>query len=168
MSDISTDYSRMAGGAALGARLRRISERIDRETAQLYAAINVRFEQRWFGLLNQLALNGPMTVGAIADALRLSHASVSQARKSLENQGIIHALNDAADARKRPLALTPAGHALVTRLTPLWQALAHSAAELNAEAGNVIAALNRLEDALDRRPLHTRTLPPSTPDNAGK
>ena len=45
-------------GAALAARLRRLSERFDRDATKLYAAQNIRFEQRWYGLLNQLVLNG--------------------------------------------------------------------------------------------------------------
>ena len=93
------DYSRLAGGAALGARLRRLSERIDRESAQLYAAFGIEFEQRWFGILNQIMRNGPMTVGDIASALRLTHVSIGQARRSLEAKGFVHSLTDGKDAR---------------------------------------------------------------------
>ncbi len=103
------DYSRLAGGAALGARLRRLSERIDRESAQLYAAFGIEFEQRWFGILNQIIRNGPMTVGDIASALRLTHVSISQARRSLEAKGFVHSLTDGKDARRRPIALSRNG-----------------------------------------------------------
>jgi len=150
------DYSREAGGAAIGARLRRLSERFDRETAQIYAAQGVRFEQRWFGILNQIVLNGPMTVGEIAAALRVTHVSVSQARRALEGEGLLQALSDETDARRRPLALTGDGQALVTKLAPLWQALSRSAEELNAEADDLVRLLDRLEDALDARSLAER------------
>ncbi|RYG81768.1 MAG: MarR family transcriptional regulator, partial [Alphaproteobacteria bacterium] len=50
MADKS-DYSRSFGGAALGARLRRASERIDRDGTRVYATRDVRFEQRWYGVL---------------------------------------------------------------------------------------------------------------------
>jgi len=142
------DYSRLAGGAALGARLRRLSERIDRESAQLYAAFGIEFEQRWFGILNQIIRNGPMTVGDIASALRLTHASISQARRSLEAKGFVHSLTDGKDARRRPIALTPKGEALTRELAGLWQALGDSAAEL----------LDRLDDALAERSLLDRAL----------
>ena len=156
MTQKKADYSRDAGGAAIGARLRRLSERFDRETAQIYAAHGVHFEQRWFGLLNQLVLNGPMTVGEIASVLHLTHASISQARRALEDAELIVALHDEADGRRRPLALTEGGKALVTQLAPLWQALSDCAEELNAQAGNVIRLLDRLEDALDARSLFNR------------
>lgn len=151
-----TDYNREAGGAAIGARLRRLSERLDRETAQIYAAHRVHFEQRWFGILNQLVLNGPMTVGEIAAVLRVTHVSVSQARRALASAGLIQALSDEADARRRRLDLTVDGQALVSKLAPLWQALSNSAAELNAEAGDLVCLLDRLEDRLDTRSLFDR------------
>ena len=152
------DPSRDARGAALGARLRRLSERLDRDSTRLYAALGIRFEQRWFGTLNQILLNGPMTVGEIAAALGVTHVSVSQARRSLEAEGLVHSLADEKDARRRPLALTAHGAARVAELTPIWQALAESAEALNAEAGDVVALLDRLDAALDARALFDRAV----------
>ena len=57
---------------------------------------------------------------------------------------------------RSPIALTAQGDTLVARLAPLWQALADSAEALNAEAGNVVALLDRLDDALDRQSLFDR------------
>ncbi len=156
MTGPSADYSRNAGGAAIGARLRRLSERLDGETTRIYAAQHIEFEQRWFGILNQVVLNGPMTVGEIAAALRVTHVSVSQARRALENAGLVHALSDAGDARRRRLVLTDAGRIFVAKLAPLWQALSDSAAELNAEAGDLVSLLDRLENALDARSFFDR------------
>jgi DNA-binding MarR family transcriptional regulator len=160
------DYSREARGAALGARLRRLSERLDRESTRVYSALGVRFEQRWFGLLDQIMLNGPMTVGEVAASLRVTHVSVSQARCSLEAAGLVQSLNDAKDARRRLIALTPRGQTLVGELTPLWQALGDSARELNAEAGDVVALLDRLDEALDTRSLFDRVMGLIEPPNA--
>lgn len=156
MTSKRMSYSRVAGGAAIGARLRGLSERFDRETAQIYAAQGFRFEQRWFGTLNQIVLNGPMTVSAIAEALGVTHVSVSQARKALEDAGLLHATSDTTDARRRLLALTPQGDVLAASLAPLWKALSDSAEELNAEAGNLVHLLDRLEDALDAHTLSDR------------
>ena len=77
------DYVAEIGGAALGARLRRLSAAIDADAARIYAARGVRFEQRWFGVLNQLALVGPLGVRQLADLLGITHASVSETRQSL-------------------------------------------------------------------------------------
>lgn len=152
------DYSKSVGGAALGARLRRLSEAIDRDATRAYATVGIRFEQRWFGVLNQLAINGPMSVSEIATALRITRASVSQTRQSLEDGGLIAAEAHPLDARQRHLILTSAGSKLIRRLKPLWDAMNEAALELNAEAGNVVAALDRLDEALARQALFDRIM----------
>lgn len=152
----SSDYSREAGGAALAARLRRLSERIDRDATRIYAAHSIRFEQRWYGLLNQLILNGPMSIGEIAQALRITHVSVSQASRSLETEGIITSAASPADARRRQLSLTGKGEELVAQLASLWLAFSDAAEELNTEAGDVVRVLDRLDDALEQKSLFDR------------
>jgi len=56
------------------------------------------------------------------------------------------------------LVLTDSGTALVERLKPLWQAFDQAALTLNAEAGEVAAALDRLDDALAQRSLFDRIM----------
>jgi DNA-binding MarR family transcriptional regulator len=146
----SGDYVRQSGGAALGARLRRLSERIDRDAGRLYAELGVRFEQRWFGVLNQLGLNGARSVGELAAALGVTHVAVSQVRQALVAEGLVAEARDPRDGRSRVLELTAEGQVLVRRLTPAWTALAAAAIDLNAEAQDALSALVRLEAALDR------------------
>jgi MarR family transcriptional regulator, organic hydroperoxide resistance regulator len=150
------DYVRTKAGAALGAHLRRLSERLDNDAARAYAAQGVEFEQRWFGVLNQLALNGPMSVGALAEALGITHVSVSQTRVSLERVGLIRQEPDASDARRRLLSLSPRGKALAARLAPLWAAFEQASLALDAEVGGLGDALARLEAALERQSLFER------------
>jgi DNA-binding MarR family transcriptional regulator len=150
------DYSRSVGGEALGARLRRLAERIDGEVARIYASRGIAFEQRWYSVLNQIVLNGPVSIGDAAAALRITHVSVSQAASSLDRAGYICARADPADGRRRLLQLTAEGERLVADLAPLWRALATAAATLNEEAGDVVGLLDRLDDALDARSLSER------------
>jgi DNA-binding MarR family transcriptional regulator len=150
------DYVRSQGSAAIGARLRRLSERIDRDAGRVYAAAGVTFEQRWFGVIHALFRHGPLSVGEVADLLGISHASVSQTRQSLIGAGLLAPRGDPNDGRRRTLHLTNAGAKLVARLTPIWNVLNQVAIELDAEAREVVAALDRLEQALDRRSLYER------------
>jgi DNA-binding MarR family transcriptional regulator len=150
------DYSKKMGGAALGARLRRLSDAIDRDATRAYAIVGIKFEQRWFGVLNQLSLNGPMTVSELAAALRITRASVSQTRQSLEDAGVIGAQDHPSDARQRHLMLTPVGSKLIRRLKPLWQAMDAAALEVDAEAGNAVAALDCLDAVLARQSMFDR------------
>jgi DNA-binding MarR family transcriptional regulator len=150
------DHIAELGGAALGARLRRLSAAIDADAARIYAARGIRFEQRWFGVINQLALAGPLSVRQLADLLGITHASVSETRQSLEVAGLIASQVDPSDGRRRVLTLSPSGEALVAQLQPLWDAFDEAARELDAEAGGVTEALARLEQALAQRSLHER------------
>lgn len=154
----AADYPLASRGGALGARLRRLSERIDRDAGRVYAEAGVPFEQRWYGVLNQLVLNGPLSVSDLAQILGIAQASVSQTRQSLEAAGLIRWEKDAADGRRRTLHLTVDGQALVDRLTPLWRRLIAAAEEIDAEAGEAILALDRLDAALDRRSLYERVM----------
>jgi DNA-binding MarR family transcriptional regulator len=154
--DIDDDATRRHGAAAIGGRLRRLSERIDEDCARIYSESGLKFEQRWLGLLSQLAWEGPQSVGTLAASLGISHASVSQTRKSLEKAGLIAAKADARDGRSALLRLTPAGKRLFARMSPLLAMLKEVSVELNDEAGHALAALERLDHALNRSSLYER------------
>lgn len=147
-----------SGGSAIGKRLRKLSSLIDQDAKRVYQAQGIEFEQRWFGLLNQLILNGPMSVKDIASALGITHVSVSEARKSLEAKKLIRATPDKADKRQRLLSLTQKGQTLIARLYPVWQALDDASEELNSETEDIAAALDRLSAALERKSLLARTI----------
>lgn len=150
------DYVAEMGGAALGARLRRLSAAIDADASRVYAAHGIQFEQRWFGVINQLSLAGPLSVRQLADLLGITHASVSETRQSLERAGLITSEADPSDARRRVLILSSSGEALVAQLRSLWDAFDNAARELDAEAGGVTEALAGLERALARQSLYER------------
>lgn len=150
------DFSQSSGGAAIGARLRRLSDMIDRDAGLAYRDYGVEFEQRWFGLLNLLDRFGPLAVGQIASSLGISHVAVSQARASLEARGFIAAAPDKNDTRRRLLSLTPTGLSLVVSLRPLWRRMDEASLALNKEADDVVTALDALEAALARQSLRQR------------
>ncbi|MCR9268302.1 MAG: MarR family transcriptional regulator [Alphaproteobacteria bacterium] len=144
------------GAAALGGRLRRLSDRIDREAKTLYEAYDTPFEQRWLPTFNALRGGDALSVQDLADRLGVSHVSVSVTRTALEKAGLIQSAPDGKDGRRRVLTLTDQGKALSQQLAPLFDALNEAAIALNAEAGDAIATLARLEAALDRESLSQR------------
>lgn len=151
-----SDYTRKYGPAAIGARLRRLSESIDEDAGLIYAALGIRFQQRWVGILEELSKRGPRSVGELADALGIRHSSVSQTRRSLEEAGLIESSTHPDDARSRKLSLSAAGKQLVRKLESLWDILNATSVELDEEAGHVVAALDRLDAALSRESLYER------------
>lgn len=154
--DPPSDFSKGNGAAAIGARLRRLSERIDRDAARLYQESGEAFEQRWYGVVQLLSRQDALSVGDLSAALGVSHASISQIRDGLAKAGLIAWEIDAKNARLRRLRLTPKGRDLAARLAPLWAALNAAAIDLNDEAADALAAIERLEAALAGTSLYDR------------
>ena len=150
------DYTRKYGPAAIGARLRRLSESIDEDAGRIYVDLGIDFQQRWVGILEQLHDRGAQPVGELAASLGIRHSSVSQTRRSLEEAGLVESEVDPQDGRSRLLRLSGSGKELVRRLQPLWKILNATSLELDQEADHVIAALDRLDRALERLSLYDR------------
>jgi MarR family transcriptional regulator, organic hydroperoxide resistance regulator len=150
------DYTRKYGPAAIGARLRRLSESIDEDAGRIYVDLGIDFQQRWVGILEQLHDRGAQPVGELAASLGIRHSSVSQTRRSLEEAGLVESQVDPQDGRSRLLRLSGRGKELVRRLQPLWKILNATSLELDQEADHVIAALDRLDRALERLSLYDR------------
>lgn len=150
------DFIRGCGPTALGGRLRRLSESIDEDARRCYAELGIEFEQRWVGIAEQLTLHETMSVSELAAALGVRHASVSQSRRSMEAAKLIESHADPDDARSRRLSLTGKGREIVSRLAPLWTLLNEASAEIDREAGQVVASLDRLDQVLGKRSLFER------------
>jgi DNA-binding MarR family transcriptional regulator len=151
------DFVVEKGTAAFGTRLRRLSERMDKDVRELYRAHGLDFEPSWFPVFSALSDVGPLSVGELASHMRITHAAVSQIRGKLLKAGLVRVRADAADQRRQMLQLTAKGRALVARLRPLWRAIAETTDTLCREnAALLLQQLGALEAALDRRSLGER------------
>jgi DNA-binding MarR family transcriptional regulator len=65
-----------------------------------------------FWALNRLVVEGPMSVGAIADACIVTSANVSSAAERLETAGLVVRHSSAPDRRVVTLTVTPRGRSL--------------------------------------------------------
>jgi DNA-binding MarR family transcriptional regulator len=153
------DFIGDASTRAFGTRLRRLSERLDREVQEIYRVAGFDFEPRWFAVVTALRAEGPASVGELAARIGVTHAAVSQVRSALAARGLVHALPDPADQRRQVLALTPEGQAAADRLEPLWAAISDSTAELLAAcAPDLLPQISRLEAGLASEGLAERVL----------
>jgi len=157
-SQFERDYIRSQGNAGLGARLRRVSERIDREASAVYAHAGVHFEQRWMGVVRLLAERGEMTVGELAQALVITQPSVSQTLRSLQSANLVSERADGRDARRRIQRLTRTGRGFVAKVRPIWAALMAVGSDLDREGIDLITPLDRVERMLDQKSLYERAL----------
>lgn len=152
------DFIRAHGNAGIGARLRRLSDRLDREANAVYAQAGLHFEQRWVATLMLLDARGRVTVGELAKALRIAQPSVSQTLRSLQAAKIIAEKLDPNDGRRRIQVLTRTGSALVDKARPIWLALMQAARDLDREGIDLITPLDRVEKILDDKSLVERAL----------
>src|ERR1700723_562511 len=152
------DYIRSHGSAGVGARLRRLSERIDRESNAVYAHLGLHFEQRWMGVLMLLDERGEMTVGELAEALRITQPSVSQTLRSLRAARIVSDKADPRDSRRRIQRLSPKGLQFVEHVRPAWGALMQTARDLDREGIDLLTPIDRIEKILDQKSVLERAL----------
>jgi MarR family transcriptional regulator, organic hydroperoxide resistance regulator len=144
--------------AGVGARLRRLSERIDREARSVYKHIGLDFEQRWVGVLILLIERRAMTVGELAQALGITQPSVSQTLRSLQTAKLVVAQQDPHDPRRRIQSLTKAGSAFVEKARPVWEALMEAARDLDRAGIDIVTPLAQIERELDKKSLYERAL----------
>jgi MarR family transcriptional regulator, organic hydroperoxide resistance regulator len=154
----SGDLIAAYGSAGVGARLRRLSERIDREARAVYKHAGIDFEQRWVGVLILLIERRAITVGELAEALGITQPSVSQTLRSLQAAKLVAARTDPRDPRRRLQSLTEAGLQLVEKARPVWEALMEAARDLDREGIDLVTPLAQIERELDKKSLHERAL----------
>lgn len=151
------EFIRDANTRAFGTRLRRLSERIDREVQEIYRAAGVEFDPRWFAVIASLKEGGPASVAELAQRIGQTHAAVSQVRSALSAQGLITSRADAKDPTRQVLTLTPAGVAKVSALQTVWAAIAAATEELlSSAAPGLMDNIDRLEASLGEKGLAQR------------
>jgi GNAT superfamily N-acetyltransferase/DNA-binding MarR family transcriptional regulator len=145
------------GELALASRFRRLSDRLMRDVSRVYRERSLDFEARWFPLLYLLGQRSPLPVGAVARELCITHPAVHQIAGAMTRKGLLVSTKDDHDDRRRLLALTPRGRALVAALEPLWQEIAGATREaLDASGHDILGALAALEAQLDREEVYDR------------
>jgi DNA-binding MarR family transcriptional regulator len=148
------DFIRELGPLALDHRFRRLTETLLRTAEEVYQARGLRFRARWTSTFLLLERDGPMAVTEIAQQLRLTHPAVIGITDEMRGAGLVSNIRDRGDARRRPMALTPAARQLAPVLRGVWQVLALVQRERFTEAGcDVLAVLERVEDGLAERNL---------------
>jgi GNAT superfamily N-acetyltransferase/DNA-binding MarR family transcriptional regulator len=151
------DFYQRTGKMALGSRLRRLSERITEDAAQIYELYGNDLHPRWFPVFYVLSENDARSISEIAQEIGHSHVSVSQIVRDLLRKGSVVEQNDPADGRKTVVALSAAGQELAARLGQQYgdvnAAIETALAETTA---NLWQAIEEWEHLLGRKSLLRR------------
>ena len=157
----------------LGSRMRRLGERMQGDVARVIDAAGLPLQPSHYPLLATLDGDGPMTIGAMVQALGLSQPAVTRSVARLVELGMVETTKIHRDQRQKTIALTKAGRAaLAQSAAVVWPRVEAAVAQLcGDEATTLLALLDRLERGLDEAPLDRRTpaltLLPFTDDLAG-
>ena len=141
--------------ARFGAALRRLLDQLDGALEAAYAADGLDFRPRYTPIVRALDEHGPLTIRALQRLLGVSHSATSQTVAQMIARGLLTA-TPGRDAREKVVAATPVLDALMPRLRRHWDAATLTTAALDREAGGLLAAVTRANEALARSPYAER------------
>ena len=152
------DVTRELGYLPLGSRLKRVGERLQADTARFLQQGGVDLPQGVWPLLVTLHTDGPLTIGELASALGVSQPGITRSIRQLEASGIVEAVPAKGDQRRKPVAITQNGAAVLERTQrELWPHVEAAVRAMCADLGGpILQQLDRIEDELDRLPLDRR------------
>lgn len=151
------NFFKQLGPAALSSRLRRLSELMTSQAADVYRLYNLSFEPRWFPVFYTVAMQPGQHVNEIAESIGHTHASVSQILKELMKHGLITVQRGELDQRRSVVTLTEAGATIWPTLQQQASDVAQATDALLAETRhNLLKAIEEMEYALAQSTLTTR------------
>ncbi len=83
------DFYDEIGKMALGSRLRRLSDLLTEEAAQIYALYDVDMQPKWFPVFYVLSRGEEKSITEIAQEIGHSHPSVSQIVREMAKKGYV-------------------------------------------------------------------------------
>ncbi len=111
---MATDILHELGPVFLGSRLKRLGERMQAGAARVLAEAGLELQPALAPLLAALD-RGPMSVGALVEAVGSSQPGITRAAGQLVALGLVRS-ERGADRRRRTLSLTPEGEAAMARI----------------------------------------------------
>jgi GNAT superfamily N-acetyltransferase/predicted transcriptional regulator len=104
------------GKMAIGSRLRRLSDLLTEEAAQIYALFDVDLQPKWFPVFYVLSRGEERTITEIAQEIGHSHPSVSQIVREMAKKGYVKEKKGKKDGRKNFITLSATGEAIRTKI----------------------------------------------------
>lgn len=145
------------GALALGSRLRRLTDRLAQDVTLIYKELDIDFEPRWFPVYYLLSRKSPLSIMDIAKILDISHPAVNQIAGEMIKHGVVDALKDDTDKRKRLLTLTDKGRDMLPVLQDIWDDVHRAVQSLLESTGSeIMQSIHKLEGGLDERGLYAR------------
>ena len=151
------DFFEEKGILAIASRLRRLTEALTRDDAEIYRMAGLTFKPKWFPVFLTLADGEAHTVTSIAKRIGQTHPSVSVMIRELAEAGLVEEKKNAGDGRSTQLRLSAEGTALLPVFEELCRDVEAAALSVCRDAaGDLPEAVRGWEKALAEKSLLTR------------
>ena len=151
------DIIKELGEIAVGSRLKRISDRINREISKIFREQNIDIEPSWLPLILFLKEQDAVAVREIAAAMNFTHPAVIHLLKQMEKKKLIETYQDENDKRKRLVRLNDYGKNVLNSASFLLDDIKSSLNEVFSATGyDFIFITDLLERELNDIALHKR------------
>jgi len=137
------------GYLVFGSRLRRLSEAFLSEVNKTYQAAGIDFDASWFPVFYLLSQNDSLSIKELSDTTGVSHPAASQLVTNLKNKKLLKTTTSKDDGRRQMVQLTKAGHALLEKILPVWEALRLTMEDIikaDPECGHLLPAISVIEN----------------------
>jgi DNA-binding MarR family transcriptional regulator/N-acetylglutamate synthase-like GNAT family acetyltransferase len=153
------DFYSKVGKMALGSRLRRLSELLTDQAAEVYSLYDVDIEPKWFPVFFVLAEGEEKSITQIAQEIGHSHPSVSTIVKEMIKKDVVMKGTGKKDGRENYVMLTDKGFAINERIQAQYTDV-NAAIEnaLSETQNNIWKAIEEWEFLLGQRSLLKRVL----------
>ena len=159
MTDILADE----GYLYLGSRMKRLSERLQADAAQIIRDTGLEdMQAAHMPIFSSLEREDGLTVSCLVDRIGFSQPSITRTLKTLAELGYVRLERSEEDQRQKQVFLTDKGRERVFRLRAYaWPRVAAAAKDaVSGLAGNLLDQLSELEAEIAARPLPKRDFAP--------
>ncbi|MBW4466454.1 MAG: helix-turn-helix domain-containing GNAT family N-acetyltransferase [Pegethrix bostrychoides GSE-TBD4-15B] len=140
------DFYSKVGKLALGSRLRRLSDQLTADAAQIYALYDVALDPKWFPVFYVLSQQEQASITEIAHIIGHAHPSVSQIVKEMSQKGLTTTEKAEQDARVSIVKLSDTGQQMVSRIQKQYQDVTQAVEDLlSATQHDLWQALEEVE-----------------------
>ena len=154
----NVDFLDELGELALGSRLKRLSDRLLADAAQVYKNCGHDIQPKWFPLLALLWKHKQVSIVEAAEKLGLTQPAISQFIKELVGVGLVTSTPSPQDSRRKLIVLTEQGKLAIANMQRMWNAVDEAAKSLCDESGTAFyETVQNFEKALANKSLAQRT-----------
>lgn len=151
------EFFNKTGKAALGSRLRMLTETITEGAAQIYELYDTPLQPKWFPVFYVLSAGEEKTITAIAKEIGHSHPSVSKIIGEMKKQGLVAEKKDKTDGRRNMVRLTKKGIDINAKLADQLIDVGNAIEAISAQtAHDLWKAIEEWEYLLEQRSLLDR------------